>query len=252
MEPELEKEVRTIIKETVKVEHSIWITLAEKIVIPIILGISTLTLGYISFSVSKSQMSQQSKKQEQEYINSLRIQERDSINSRRNFQLNLLELYLKTTEKDDLQAQENGKNLLFLMDSSIATKLTGLPLVSNINSKGEPEFSQESLKKISIQRDVLLKYSNVKVYYEADVSQKANSIDSILKLNGAKSVFNIFPRDYPRPKNNQIVYYSISQLNYCQAVQDLLRKNNFGEFIIRPSSDTSYSQGHFKIYVVRI
>jgi hypothetical protein len=98
--------------------------------------------------------------------------------------------------------------------------------------------------------DLLLKSSILKVYYLPATRAKAIAIDALLRSKGANS--SLGPADYDISRSdNKIIYYNASQINYCKAVQALLKQSGKGDFDIRPSSalSTGARTKHFKVYV---
>lgn len=243
------QELKETIKQALKAEKYDWLSIAERLIVPVLLGIATVALGINSCNKDKAELNLSEIKQKQDSVNAKRAEERDSIKSTRDFQLNLVKLYSENISSVDSTKFKNAKNLIYLMDSSFAVKILSRPWYSYIEKTGDPVYSKQGRDLVTIQKDILLRYSDIKVYYKDPVLSKAKSINSLLQINGATS--NVLKPDYALSNDNQIVYYNVTQLNFCQAVQDLLRKNNFGEFKIRPSSGQSSTIDHFKIYVVQ-
>lgn len=65
--------------------------------------------------------------------------------------------------------------------------------------------------------EILLKSSKLKIYYLTSTKQKAIEIDSILKLKGVQSTYEVPNYDLSKG-HNEIVYYNKPQMNYCKAV----------------------------------
>jgi hypothetical protein len=235
MTPEDKRGLEDTIHKVLKSEKHNWLTITERLILPISLGIATIFLGI------------NSSKREDVQVNLARIkQTQDSIKSTKDFQLELVSLYLENITSTSPAKIMNTESLLSLMDSDFVKKIITLPGFVKTGKPGDTVYNNEIT---NIQKEILLSYSNVKVYYNDAVLSKAKSIDTLLRLNGATS--NVSKPDYPLSFDNQIVYYNVKHRNFCEAVKNLLRKNNFGEFIIRQSSGNAPSNDYFKIYVVK-
>lgn len=162
-----------------------------------------------------------------------------------------MEQYSQDISSGDTLKRNNANYLLRLMDSSFAKKVLSYPWYSSYQDKEGVVYNKEGNDIIKSQSDILLSYSNIKVYYsDAAQKTKAASINKLLKDRGAQSDVSI-PNYSLSKVNNQIVYYNVAQLNYCKAVQNLLQKNNYGNFEIRQSSGDSQTIPFFKIYVTQ-
>jgi len=216
-----------------------------KILWHLLLGIATVTLEVNSCNKDEVELKLSANKQRQDSIHSKRGEERDSINTTRAFRLSLIKQYAEDISSGDSTRIKNANTLINLIDSSFAIQILNRPWYSHIEPNGNPVFNNAAKNLVTIQRDILLRYSNIKVYYKDNSSlNKAKSIDSLLRMNGSNS--NVLQPDYSI-SNNEIVYYNVNQLNYCKAVQDLFKKSNYGEFEIRPSSGQAPTLNHFKI-----
>ena len=249
MTPEDERKVESLIEKVSKAERPGWVAVVEKIILPVVLALATIMLGINGCNKDKIEIRLLAEKQRQDSVNAKSQLQRDSVNTTREYQLSLVKLYSENISSGDSTKIKNAQNLIYLMDSSFAVKILSMPWYSFIQNSGDPVYPVSAEKAIHSQRDLLLRYSKVIVYYDnGSLKAKALLIDSLLRLNGTQSMVSL--KSYDLSKENQIVYYNVSQLNYCKAVQDLLQKNGFGVFDIRPSSGKSTSTD-FKIYVVK-
>lgn len=249
MTPQEEQEFKKLVTEAIREDRPGWIAVLEKIIIPIILGLSTVVLGIVGWKSNETGLKLTAGKQRLDSINAVKVQKQDSLVSDRNFQLDLMKRYSEDISSGDENRRINANFLIRLMDSAFAKKVLSFPWGSSYTKKDGVIYSKQGSDIVKSQSDILLAFSNIKVYY-SDMSKQsmAQKIDTLLRSHGAQSSTSV-PKF--RLTKNQIVYYNISQLNYCKAVQDLLQKNNYGNFEIRESSGASPNIDHFKIYVAQ-
>jgi len=97
----------------------------------------------------------------------------------------------------------------------------------------------------------LLKSSVLRIYHSRPLQTKANAINDLLSSRGVNTNYSLAPYDISDVNVNEIVYYNKPQLNYCLAVQSLLKQSGYGEFRIRLSSGANATTSFFKIYLVK-
>jgi hypothetical protein len=165
--------------------------------------------------------------------------------------------------RKDLDALEKKRHSLQKELDSLSEAYNSITTEIAFSDSSKMTGTQESLKTIITEAnskvsnillknssDDLLQSSVLKIYYLGLFESKALAINKTLASRSVKTNYSLPPYSISYVKANEIVYYNKPQLNYCLAVQSLLKQSGYGDFRIRLSSGANATISYFKIYLV--
>lgn len=240
MDNKEKEKLKSLISEVFGQSNPRWVIVSEKIIIPVVLGLSTFFIAWATLQLQQNQVDLVGIQAKKDSANFERTNHQDSILFHKNYQLKLVELFYNDLTSIDSNKSRNALNLLALMDPSLQNELKLIPWHIKDTSVSSV-FYDES-------KEFLLESSNIKIYSNDLDNANAIEINELLTTYQAQSAFLGIPDGYNITKN-EIVYYSSRHWNQCVAVQLLLSQNKFGNFPIRKSSGANEKNTYFKVYV---